>query len=307
MIAIDLGSNSFRCIEYDCETKMFGRSFERIVGTADRMHQTGRISDEAVRRVAKALEEADAALDLSGSRVKAVTTHAMRRAANSEQVIEDIKEQSGIAFEIISSDDEAYYTLVAVEARLKALKIESSDFVLIDVGGGSSEIIFYRDGRMQSRSFPIGIVTTAQTCSAKQEIESYLAEQFKEVAAYIADYYATEGKPTAYIATAGTPTTMAAYLMGMNHANYDVEKINGYCLTYDGTQKALDDLTGMSERQRAEIVGTGRERLIIAGIVIVQKLYTVLGFDEAIVIDDGVREGVAIDYCQESERAQILS
>jgi exopolyphosphatase/guanosine-5'-triphosphate,3'-diphosphate pyrophosphatase len=306
MIAIDLGSNSFRCIEYDCKTKMFGRSFERIVKTADKMHQTGRISEEAVLRVVKALKEADDALDLRGNSVKAVTTHAMRMASNAEQVIAEIKEQSGIAFEIISADDEAFYTLIAVEARLKELQIESDSFVLIDVGGGSSEIIFYREGRMQSRSFPIGIVTTAQICDEEQEIGSYLARQFKDIEAYIAHYYAKEGKPAAYVTTAGTPTTMAAYLMGMDYDNYDVGKINGYCLTYEGTQKALDDLTRMSEKQRAEIVGTGRESLIIAGIVIVQKLYTVLGFDKAIVIDDGVREGVAIAYCQERESDSTL-
>lgn len=301
MIAIDLGSNSFRCIEYDCNTKMFGRSFERIVKTADKMHQSGRISEGAVIRIVEALKEADAAIGLRNTAVRAVTTQAMRMASNSKQVLQRIREESGIAFTIISSDDEAYYTLLAVDARLKALQIENSHFVLIDVGGGSSEIIFCKEGRMESRSFPIGIVTTAQICDEGQEIDSYLAGQFRDVETYIADYYAKEGKPTAYVATAGTPTTMAAYLLGMNYADYDVEKINGYRLTYAGTQKALDDLTALSEKERADIVGVGRESLIIAGIVIVQKLYAVLGFDEAIVVDDGVREGVAIAYCHDTE------
>ncbi len=304
MIAIDLGSNSFRCIEYDCKTKIFGRSFERIVKTADKMHQSGRISEEAVVRVVEALKEADAVLDLQNNPVQAVTTQAMRTASNSAEVLKYIKEESGVAFEVISSDDEARYTLMAVDARLSALQIENDHFVLIDVGGGSSEIIFYKEGRMQSRSFPIGIVTTAQICEEEQEIGLYLNEQFKEVEAYIAHYYANEGKPTAYVATAGTPTTMAAYLLGMKYADYDVEKINGYRLTYEGTQKALDDLRAMSEKQRAEIVGVGRESLIIAGIVIVQKLYNVLGFEQAIVVDDGVREGVAIAYCRETESDQ---
>jgi len=301
MIAIDLGSNSFRCIEYDCKTKMFGRSFERIVKTADKMHQSGRISEAAVVRIVEALKEADAVLDLHNNPVQAVTTQAMRMASNSAEALRRIKEESGVAFKIISADDEARYTLSAVDARLNALQIESSHFVLIDVGGGSSEIIFCKEERMQSRSFPIGIVTTAQICDEEQGLGRYLSEQFRDVEAYIAHYYAKEGKPTAYVATAGTPTTMAAYLLGMNYADYDVAKINGYRLTYEGTQKALEDLTAMPEKQRAEIVGVGRENLIIAGIMIVQKLYTALGFDEAIVVDDGVREGVAMAYCREKE------
>ncbi len=298
MIAIDLGSNSFRCIEYDCESKSFGRSFERIVKTADRMHETGVISDDAVERVVTALYEADNALNLKNSVVKAVTTQAMRMASNSDDVIREIKEQSGVEFQIIDSDKEAYYTLIAVGARLKALQIDSSHFVLIDVGGGSTEIIFYRDGKMESRSFPIGIVTTAQICDANRDIHTYLDEQFQDLVAYVRDYYGAEGKPASFVATAGTPTTMAAYLLGMNYQNYDVDKVNGYRLTLEGTQKSLDDLLVMSEVQRAEIVGVGRESLIIAGIVIVQKLYDVLGFGEAVVIDDGVREGVAIDHCR---------
>jgi len=305
MIAIDLGSNSFRCIEYDCQTKTFGRSFERIVKTADKMHLTGMISDDALSRVLNALKEADGALGLSSETVKAVTTHAMREAANAKQVLERIKEQSGVEFVIISSDDEAYYTLLAVEARLKALKIESRHFVLIDVGGGSSEIIFYKEGRMQSRSFPIGIVTTAQVCDEIQHIESYLDAQFEELVAYTSSYYAKEGRPTAFIATAGTPTTMAAYLMGMSYDDYDVEKINGYRLSYEGTERSLQGLMEMSEEQRAKIVGVGRESLILAGIKIIQKLYSILGFNEAIVIDDGVREGVAIAYCHEMSPENI--
>ncbi len=298
MIAIDLGSNSFRCIEYDCDTKQFGLSFERIVKTADKMHETAKISDGAVDRVISALTEADRVLDFRAHFVKAVTTQAMRMAGNSDDVVARIEAETGIGFEIISSNDEAYYTLVAVEARLQALSIESSHFVLIDVGGGSTEIIFYREGKMESQSFPIGIVTTAQICDEEMDIHQYLDEQFKGLVRYVANYYATTGRPSSFVATAGTPTTMAAYLLGMNYQNYDVEKINGYTLTLAGTQLALDGLMALTEEKRAEIVGVGRESLILAGIVIVQKLYAVLGFDEAIVIDDGVREGVAIDYCR---------
>ena len=296
MTAIDLGSNSFRCIEYDCDTKQFGRSFERIVKTADKMHETGLISDGAVTRVVQALKEAAEVVDLSGN-VQAVTTQAMRMASNAEQVLARIAQESGVHFEVIDAEAEANYTLVAVEARLKALKLQSRHFVLIDVGGGSTEIIFYRDGEMESRSFPIGIVTAAQICDDGESIDLYLQKVFAPLVTYVRDYYKTHTKPDIFVATAGTPTTMAAYLLGMNYSNYDVEKINGYALSLEGTQEALDGLMTLSEDERAAIVGVGRESLILAGIVIVQKLYAVLEFSHAVVIDDGVREGVCIDFC----------
>ena len=102
------------------------------------------------------------------------------------------------------------------------------------------------------------------------------------------------GKASSFVATAGTPTTMAAYLNGMHAANYDAKKINGYRLHLQDSYKVLHDLQSMSEEQRKFYVGVGRESLIIAGIVIVQKLYEVLAYESAIVIDDGVGEGVAL-------------
>ncbi len=297
MIAIDLGSNSFRAISFDCTSLSIIDEYEAIVKTADKLHQNGEISEGAVERIIHALQEADKKLHFQEHTVKAVTTQAMRKARNSAAVLKALEQKSGVAFEIIGAEKEAYYTLTAVEARLKTLEIKHDHFVLIDVGGGSTEIIFYRNGVMESQSFPIGIVTTAQICDEGCDMQGYLDEAFKPLCSYVEGYYEKYAKPATFVATAGTPTTMAAYLLGMSYKNYDVQKINGYRLSLEGTKEALNGLMALSEMARAEIVGVGRESLIQAGIIIVQKLYATLGFTEAIVIDDGVREGVAIAYC----------
>ena len=301
MIAIDLGSNSFRAISFECKSQTIIDEYEAIVKTADNLHQSGEISEGAISRIVSALHEADQKLHFKEHTVKAVTTQAMRRARNSAEVLKVLEERSGVVFEIIDAQREAYYTLCAVEARLKALEIEDEKFVLIDVGGGSTEIIFFREGVMESQSFPIGIVTTAQICDDGCDIDNYLDEAFIPLCSYVEAYYSKHNKPATFVATAGTPTTMAAYLLGMSYKNYDVKKINGFRLSFEGTQEALSGLMSLSERARAQIVGVGRESLIQAGIIIVQKLYETLGFSEAIVIDDGVREGVAIAYCNSQE------
>jgi len=297
MIAIDLGSNSCRAISFDCKTKQITGEYEAIVKTADQLHQTQKISAAAIERVLKALHEADQKLSFKDHNICAVTTQAMRKATNSEMVLQRFMREAGVEFKIIDADKEAYYTLIAVESRLKALKHASEHFVLIDVGGGSTEIIFYKDGKFESQSFEVGIVTTAQHVDDGVEIHSYLEDLFEPLRSYVHDYYAQNAKPESFVATAGTPTTMAAFLMGMNYNNYDVSQINGYELSLAATQKALEGLMALDELSRAAIVGVGRESLIAAGIIIVQKLYDVLGFEVAVVIDDGVREGVALDYC----------
>lgn len=299
MISIDLGSNTFRCIEYDCETETFGRDFERIVKTADRMHDTGRISEEAIRRVLAAIKEADALYAFERQNVKAVTTAAMRMAENSEEVLSRIEKESGLAFDLIDAEEEARFCMSAVAFRLEALKIKNDSFVLIDIGGGSTEVIFMQHGKMQSRSFPIGIVTVAQQCGKPGDVRAFLDDVLQPVRTYVKRYYAEQGRPELLVATAGTPTTMAAFLQGMTYECYDVERINGYRLDSGACQKALDALMALDEAERIRYVGAGRETLIFTGVVIVQMFYELLGFKEAIVIDDGVREGVAITHCQE--------
>jgi len=297
VISIDLGSNTFRCIAYRCQSKTFGDDFERIVKTADRMHESGQISDEAVERVLQAIEDADREFDFKAHDVRAVTTAAMRMAENASAVLRRLYVEGGIDFEIIDADREAYYSVTAVKHRLDQLNIASDSFVLIDIGGGSTEVIFISKDTVQSQSFPIGIVMVAQQCETPDDVSKLLSRLLVPVKKYIDDYYRHNVKPQIFVNTAGTPTTIAAFLQGMTYQTYDVSKINGFVLTKAACARALEGLIALDEDTRAAYVGVGRETLIVAGVVIVQMFYELLGFDESIVIDDGVREGAAIDYC----------
>ncbi len=301
VVAVDLGSNTCRAIEYDCVTGTFGRECERIVKTADRMHETGRISGEAVERIVAALEEAEALLDLSNRRYRAVTTAAMRMASNRTEVLERIEKRTGIRFEIIDADREADYTLKAVRARLARLGRDSRSLAMVDIGGGSTEVIFYQNGERISHSFPIGIVTIAQQCSGPDAVRRLLETHLSGVRQFVRDYYAVHGRVETFVTTAGTPTTIAAFLQGMSYSSYDPARINGFELTREDCEHALDDLLRLDEKTRSVYVAVGRETFIVAGVVIVEAFYDVLGFDRSVVIDDGVREGVAIDACSQSD------
>ena len=88
MIAIDLGSNTLRVLEYDCSTRTQISEYEKIVKTADGLAHYGRINNESVKRVISAIQESQVEIDFSSSVVKAVTTEAVRRAVNSDEVLE---------------------------------------------------------------------------------------------------------------------------------------------------------------------------------------------------------------------------
>ena len=297
MIAIDLGSNTLRVLKYDCTTGKHISEYEKIVKTADGLAQHGLINDEAIARVISAIQDAQEQIDFSSSVVKAVTTEAVRRALNSDDVLFQIKKETGVAFEIISGEEEARLTLLAVKHRLSKLQYASDTFVLVDIGGGSTELIFHYENETVSKSFPVGIVTIAQTYETLENIEKALSREMFDMQMFCAEIYATKGELNTFVATAGTPTTVAAMKLGQNYETYDASKINGTSLEVNELDFYLKKLLSLPFEEREIAVGTGRSDLIAAGILIYKQLFTLLSFDSCIVVDDGLREGVALDEC----------
>ncbi len=296
MIAIDLGSNTLRALEYDCEKGKYISVYEKVVKTADGLAEHGFVNEEAVSRVITAIKEAQEKMVFS-SLVKAVTTEAIRRASNASEVLAKIERETGVSFEIISGDEEARLTLLAVQHRLSKLQYASDTFVLIDIGGGSTELIFHYGDETVSKSFPVGIVTIAQTYETLKNIEKALPKEMLDIQMFCAEMYATKAKVNSFVATAGTPTTVAAMKLGFNYESYDASKINGTSLMLDELDLYLNKLLSMPFEEREVTVGTGRSDLIAAGILIYKQLYMMLEFDRCVVVDDGLREGVALDFC----------
>jgi exopolyphosphatase/guanosine-5'-triphosphate,3'-diphosphate pyrophosphatase len=298
MIAIDLGSNTLRVLEYDCATEQQLSEYEKVVKTADGLAQHGRISKEAIARVISGIKEAQERMDFSSSMVKAVTTEALRKADNAKETLSQIEKETGVAFEIISGDTEADLTLIGVKHRLSKLQYASDTFVLIDIGGGSTELIFHYPDESISKSFPIGIVTIAQTHKSLENIEKALPEAMLDMQMFCAQVYATKGKVHSFVATSGTPTTVSAMKLGQTYATYDASKINGTSLQVAELDFYLKKLLALPFEEREIAVGTGRSDLIAAGILIYKQLYKLLEFEACVVIDDGLREGVALEACK---------
>jgi exopolyphosphatase/guanosine-5'-triphosphate,3'-diphosphate pyrophosphatase len=280
MIACDLGSNTFRVVEIDCQTKQRVKEFEKIVRTAENLAHSGKITDKAVDRVIEAINEAKESFDLSSA--KAVATAAMRKASNRDEVLEKILKETGLKIEVIDGKKEAFYVKKAVKEYVDC------DFIIMDLGGGSTELIL----KDEDRSFDIGIVTLVDKYGVK-DIDRGIKREFES----IREFAHIVKKPETFVATAGTPTTVAAFLYGMDYKSYDYRKINGTVLTISQIESALQQLLKMSEDERINWVGVGRDDLIIAGIMMFIEIVKIFGFEKVMVIDDGLREGLALSYC----------
>jgi len=296
MIACDLGSNTLRLLEFDSLTCKPIRTYEKIVRTAKGLHVTGRIGAEAEETILETLKIASALFDFTQPSV-CVTTEAMRIASNADEIIERIYTLFGLKFQIISGEEEARYTALAIEHALRREGLRDDRYALFDLGGGSTEVTFCADGKKDSHSFPFGIVTTSE------RFKETLNEGIEQTVALLDTFVQQHMPLTQYqqlIATAGTPTTVAAFLQGLDYEHYDASKINGTSLHVNDFRHVYEQLSNMKPSEAERYTGTNRRDLVEVGILLCQGIMQRLGFERCIVMDDGLREGVAISNCNKA-------
>lgn len=296
VVSIDLGSNSFRVLKYDCIKNEILAEYNEVVGMADGLVDTGEISKEAQERVVNAILHSIDEVKYESKNAIAVTTAAMRKAKNSEEVLKYFKEKTGVDFSIIDGKEEARLTLLAVQYALKREKIDSSKFVLLDIGGGSTEIIVNTNDKYEAHSFDFGIVTMTQTYFKYHDLHNDLDVQKEKIKSFL-DSLDIDLTDYSFVATAGTPTTIAAIKLGQDFFSYDRNIVNGALVNLQDLEDCLKIFENSSQEEIMKLVGKGRIEFIEVGIFIYRAIFEVLNKKESIVLDDGLREGVAINSC----------
>jgi len=299
MVAIDLGSNTIRVVKWDCEKNEKIAEFEKIIKTADKLVITKKIDEDAIKRIIDAINEAKEKIDFN-DKIVAVATEALRKAKNKDEVIKIIKEKTGIEFKIISPEEEATFSAIGVENCLSKCGYDAREFFLVDIGGGSTELILKHKETILSQSYPIGIVTFTQKYKTPEAIKYAVKKEVAKFKDFIDFAFNAYKKPKIFSASSGTPTSIAALKKGMNYKTYDPKKVNGTIITPEDLDYWLEKLLKMEMKKREELVGIGRGDLIVSGIMILKEIFKIAKYKECIVCDDGLREGVAISACKEA-------
>ena len=313
----DLGSNSLRVLLYDEQQKTICYKKSFVVGTSVGMCKDKKIQPKAVATIIKTLLEIpqlipqelqkdssqDGSQNVYWGHIYGVATAAFRIAINADEVIDEIAQKTGITFCVIDAYRESYLTTLAVHYRLKKLYHNKKNlpFVLCDIGGASTEIIFCADGEMVSESFDIGVVILSEEyCTEKGDyIDWQKTSSFDAIFDQMRDFIQTQLKnhrqPLTFTATAGTPTILASVLKNIPHKDYDPSFVNGTCLKLDDISLIKEQLLHLSHQELDDFVGRGRGNFIFVGTFIFEQIYHFLGYDECIVIDDGLSAGIALD------------
>ena len=289
VIAIDLGSNTFRVSLVKKEQNGFSNEqiYEKIVGAARGLNDSGKIADESKNRLFEAITEAKNKFDFDKFKCAAVATEAFRVASNSGNIFSEIREKFGINFHIISGKVEAKLTFLGVQNAFKKLGI-NENFSVIDIGGASSEI--GEDGNFMS--FKFGIITFFEkfkTLDLMQENAKFYTKDARE--------FLNSLKNKFIVLTSGVPTTIAALRLGLNYENYDPRKVSGYELRDDDLTWFVGELLKMDDKSADLAVGRNRKYPLIAGTLLLKEL--LIGQKAKFIgIDDGLREGVGVTYLQ---------
>lgn len=303
LAGIDIGTNTLRILIADTGPTSFRQLYsDRVITRLGQgLDRSGALAPEAQERSITALVRFSNEIRLrSVVSTAAVGTSALRRASNASEFIRTVQSRTGIEIRVVDGTEEARLTLLGVRAALGPALDERHDaWLVIDVGGGSTEVVLARSqGEPVETSLSLGAVYLTERYLRHDpprdgELRS-LRMAVREQLGLIEEQFVSE-HPAALIGTAGSVTTLAAMHLGM--VEYDPGKINGLRME----RKELDGLvallakTTLKERRALKGLERGREDIILAGAIVVQEIMEWSGSAGLLVSDWGLREGILLD------------
>ncbi|SDH94098.1 Ppx/GppA phosphatase family protein [Lutimaribacter saemankumensis] len=323
--ALDLGTNSCRMLIAQPKGSQFHvvDSFSKSVQLGAGLEQTGRLSRASMRRTVQALRICQQKLKRHRvRRMRLVATEACRRAKNAADFIRHVQRETGLKLEIIQPEEEARLAVISC-APLVSTKTEQ--LLVVDIGGGSTELVWIDISSVPHRerpraimrlhagfhptdspfpaakvvdwiSVPLGVATLRDQFNDVEDDAARFALMswfFEENLAEFAPYKDEQTRDGFQIVgTSGTVTTVAASHLGLKR--YDRTKVDGLRMTSDQIDLVIRDYLalGPEGRRRDPRIGQDRHALIMSGAAILQALLRCWPTDRLSVADRGLREGL---------------
>ncbi|MGM0548897.1 MAG: Ppx/GppA phosphatase family protein [Bacillota bacterium] len=289
--AIDIGTNSCRLLIGE---KNSNNSFNilvrevEITRLGEGVDENKNLNKSAVKRVEAALKKYKNIIEkYEVEKVRIIGTSALRDVNNSNLLAESI-EKMGFKLEIISGEEEAELNYLGASSNLEA------NFLLIDIGGGSTEFIWANQNKINFKSLDIGCVrlterfidSPAKKVSAKEieNIKKYVENLLKS-SLKLKQNFRIKG-------VGGTITTLAAIKLELTE--YLSEKIENLEITKIELEQIISKLTELKLEKRAMIKGLQAKRadIIVAGLIILNSILDYFGSENLVVSDQDLLYGL---------------
>ena len=315
LAAIDIGTNSVHMaiVKIDATLPSFS-----IIGKEKDTVRLGEFCEDSKNLTEDAMQRAIASLkrclkvatNFKADDVIAVATSAVREAGNGQAFIKRVRDEVGLNINLISGSEEARRIYLGV---ISGMELKGKPHVLIDIGGGSTEIVlgcggpydFLSSSKVGAVRLTARFVTTDPL--SKKEFEYLRAyvrgvleptiDRLKRKLAQKRQQGDIPSDPLKLIGTSGTIECIAI-LNAMRATGAEPDPINGYKFTYDELSDWVSRLRKMSYSQRLALPGMSdrRAEIIVPGAVILQMAMELLEVSEIKMCERSLREGVVVDW-----------
>ncbi len=275
---LDIGSNSVRLLVADIsDGQVFSVHQEKITSRLLAGFQNGLLHESAIERTARAIEVlSEKARALGADEVAGFGTSAMRDGINREQLVERAA-ALGVGVDVMSGEEEARLAYAGAAPRGQA--------GVIDIGGGSTELLVGEDGRVTGAySVKMGAVRLFEILEGRMD-RSEMLLCARAALAEAGAIFLPPAPSSGWTGVGGTLTALASMSLALK--TYDPQKIEGYALTSDAVCEWLTRLTSMSLGARRSITGLNPERadIIPYGAAILAAFFELSGATHVSVSD----------------------
>ena len=299
--AIDCGTNSIRLLIADIDGGNFRevvRDME-IVRLGQGVDQTGQFHPDAIIRTLAAVDKFAAEIAKRGvEKIRFCATSATRDATNRHLFVDGVRERLGIEVEVISGDEEA---ALSFAGAIQDLDPREGPFLVVDIGGGSTEFVIGTTSVESARSVNIGCVRMSERHFANdpatlQQIELARTDIQGAIAIAAAEVPITKAKTL--VAVAGTATTVAA--AGLNLAEYDRYAIHLARVSASQVHEASAMFLTRNREERLALgyMHPGRVDVIGAGSLVLSEIMKATGATEFVASESDILDGMARSLVQ---------
>ncbi|MEU3726383.1 Ppx/GppA phosphatase family protein [Streptomyces sp. NPDC031705] len=296
---LDVGSNTIHLLVVDAHPgarPQPAHSHKVQLRLAELLDERGAVSPEGVERLVSVIAGAvQAAEDKGCEDVLPFATSAVREAPNADEVLARVKAETGIELPVLSGEDEARLTFLAVR---RWFGWSAGKLLVLDIGGGSLEVAFGMDedpdaavslplgaGRLTSAWLPGDPADPADVKALRRHVRAQIARTVGEFSRF--------GAPDHVVATSKTFKQLARIAGAAREAD-------GLYVQRDLTRKSLEEwvprLTAMTTSQRAALPGVseGRAAQLLAGALVAEAAMDLFGVDDLEICPWALREGVIL-------------
>ena len=294
--AIDCGTNSLRLLIADIDQGNFREIYRtmEVVRLGEGVDQNKTFKLEAIDRTLTALQNFSSEITRRGvERIRFCATSATRDATNRDLFIKGVEEILGITPEVIPGTEEAS---LSFRGATKELATAEGPFLVVDIGGGSTEFVYGTENVIAARSVNVGCVRMAE----RHQLTSPLSESSRTAAVADIDEAIAEAasevpitKARSVIAVAGTATTVAAAALGLE--TYDRYAIHLARISAEKTHEIAQSFAAMTRSEIAALgyMHPGRVDVITAGSLVLSRIMSATGAKEFIASEADILDGMA--------------